>query len=896
VETLDAVMTQFLSIFETGNQGIINNDLESIRYVFQLWVRYNPSKGLTDQTLAQSITRAKLHSNQRPFMTTMFNSVHSFEDKNSLDDVTSNRHYSYASPPRSFRESDSPKSRTRKKRPDLDLTVLFFEDMERQPTIDGRNQYLPLIRRVQFKVMWQDIASSTDASIVSHLIEQTRQAITAFEILCVKYGTPIVDIALLGSQLELFFDDPSLVMPDALSQSLENFRDMSKPTDQTFTEAGWRVVYLLSLLPPAMRKTPLPAIDKEAITAFIKDRLNVADESQKTLVNGTLRYVTNVAASYIGRGIPYLDLISEGYFGLLRATETFREYMGGHFQQHAATWIHQKINRALSDQGLLIRQPVHLMEKARSLHLAVERFQDLHARLPHVHELEALDYDDEENLDGPGSDEKASAKLKLNRRRLFQYMMQANGPQVILDLVDQSSYQDSLLFLGEDILVESEQQYIGDKLWLREIIEAKFTSLLEKRLIDQRKWQILQLRIGWIDGENQTLEEIGQRFGVTRERIRQIEAGFIRTLEKLGFKQLLLEYSGISVDRHEYVYHRISIKFNRRLSHADLVLGSYLSGAWRERRIVEALIEKHVKRARRGQKRSLPRTSYSSLLIDALSQVERPAYYKQVYTKVLEIAPDSVQFSPQAVYAALYTSSRVRSLGNGYFDLEIASPGDKYSMTMGEKTLLYCPRPMIADSAHPRAFLESALRIQDYLRQGQVVPIHHLLRIEMEWAKDPKKSAPQDAIDAWYAAQLIEWIDYQFSPQALVKFALPQPLKIQELRVWCLSAICTRIVKNFDILAILDRVTALTTQEIQKFVFGASNRDFDMRNRLEMLAAFDAVREERNTWMITDIGRGVVNARSETDLPDLEALNTVQSDVESERQMDNLDDLDIFDL
>jgi len=797
----------------------------------------------------------------------------------------------YANPPRAFTSSDFPVVVKRRTKNSPNALKLFFEDVESQPIVGGREHYLPLIRRVQFKVIWEEAFQNSEDDVVDQFLNRLQTTLSEFNSLCSKYHTQSLDINAVSSQIEPFLDGPSLIMPEALSQSLANHRDMTNPDDEAFVRAGWCAMYLLSMLPPSVRQDPLPAFDESFLADFFKTRLQQAEEAQKTLVSGTLRYITSVAASYIGRGLPYLDLISEGYFGLLRATETFREYMGSHFQSHAATWIHQKIGRALSDQVPIIRQPAHLSEKLRTLNAEVERFQDAKGRIPDEDELTSFDFDDEESELTDDNDEHL-AKFKRRRREMFQYLRQMNGPHALLDSVDATSNLDLIAMDGACEVVELEEQFLDDRLWLREHIESAISNQFHTQKPNDRAWQIMQLRVGWDGDEPQTLEEIGQKYNLSRERIRQIE---VSTLRKLMFLKPLASHWQDTKDRHEYVLYNAYRRQRDALNHMEVVLGSYPDDASKERSVVEALIEQHIRRARRGQTSRVSRPSYSSLLLDALRQVERPAYYKQVYTKVLEIAQGSVGFSPQAVYAALYTSPHVRSLGNGYFDLETTHPDKKYSTETGEKILLYCPRPMIADAAHPRAFLESALRLQEHLRSGQAGRVSDLIQIETEWAKQPNNTTPQEAIDAWYAAQLIEWIDYQYSPQASVTFILQQPLKMQELRMWCLISLCTRIVKTFDALAILNRVTSLTTQEIQKLLFGIENKVIEVRNRLEMLAAFDAVREERNTWTITDIGREIVSKWAEADLPDLEALNSIQPDPELVDVVID-DDLDVFEL
>lgn len=275
----------------------------------------------------------------------------------------------------------------------------------------------------------------------------------------------------------------------------------------------------------------------------LADMRRRADEARRALIAANLRLVVSIAKRYLGRGISFLDLIQEGNMGLLRATQKFYSWRGFKFSTYATWWIRQAISRSIADQARTIRIPVHLIETINKLSRVQRRMtqemgqepttEDLALEMNLLNERElALIMEAQSN--GKPIDPALLRKLEQAVRHV-QDIMRVSAEPISLE-TPVGSEQNSLL--GDFIEDQSEMSPIDSAMleMLKEQVRSVLTSLSE------RERDVLELRFGFKDGRTHTLEEVGLAFGVTRERVRQIEAKALRKLRHPHYSRRLRDY------------------------------------------------------------------------------------------------------------------------------------------------------------------------------------------------------------------------------------------------------------------------------------------------------------------------------------------------------------------
>ena len=218
--------------------------------------------------------------------------------------------------------------------------------------------------------------------------------------------------------------------------------------------------------------------------------------AREHLIRANSRLVISIAKKYIGRGVPFLDLIQEGNIGLIRAANKFNYRLGHKFSTYATWWIRQAVTRAIADQSRTIRVPVHMGDQINKLLRISHRLTQELGRKPTSEELaEALEI----------PTQKAEEMLRVARRPLS---------------LETPTDDEGDSELGD--FIEDEESAAPDE----EVTSSMLRELLQYVLQDlpPREVRILQMRYGLVDGETYTLEEVGKKLGVTRERVRQIEA------------------------------------------------------------------------------------------------------------------------------------------------------------------------------------------------------------------------------------------------------------------------------------------------------------------------------------------------------------------------------------
>jgi RNA polymerase primary sigma factor len=235
----------------------------------------------------------------------------------------------------------------------------------------------------------------------------------------------------------------------------------------------------------------------------LAERIQRGDkEAREQMIKANLRLVVRIARDYEGLGVPLLDLISEGNIGLMKGIERFQPTKGAKLSTYVAWWIKQSIKRALSNQSKTIRLPVHVTHKVSHIRRAAIKLRETLAR--------------------EATDEELADDLELNPRRIRQYREASRAPICL----DSPINGDDSMTLSESVADENGAAPFD------ELVQDNDNDMVHQVLatLDEREARILAMRFGLDDGRPKTLERVAEKFGVTRERIRQIQE---QALEKM---------------------------------------------------------------------------------------------------------------------------------------------------------------------------------------------------------------------------------------------------------------------------------------------------------------------------------------------------------------------------
>ncbi|MBI3158524.1 MAG: sigma-70 family RNA polymerase sigma factor [Chloroflexi bacterium] len=241
-----------------------------------------------------------------------------------------------------------------------------------------------------------------------------------------------------------------------------------------------------------------PVREKEKLNSLIEDGKRARDH----LIEANTRLVVSIAKKYLGRGVPFLDLIQEGNLGLMKAVNKYDYRRGFRFSTYATWWIRQTITRSIADQGRTIRVPVHMIDRIRQLYKAARHL--------------------EQELGRPAKIEELAGHLQVDTRKV-QWMLKVSWLPLSLESPVGEDEDSELGMFVEDEKTPSPTQATYQNLLCQKIEDVLKT-------LTPREARILRLRFGLENGRTYTLEEVGEKFGLTRERIRQIEGKALRRL------------------------------------------------------------------------------------------------------------------------------------------------------------------------------------------------------------------------------------------------------------------------------------------------------------------------------------------------------------------------------
>jgi RNA polymerase primary sigma factor len=275
-------------------------------------------------------------------------------------------------------------------------------------------------------------------------------------------------------------------------------------------EAGGQAAVRLAELEAAGRIGELDLIAKRKLERTARD----GERAKSDLIQANLRLVVSIAKRYVGRGMHLLDLIQEGNLGLMRAVEKFDYTKGFKFSTYATWWIRQAITRAIADQARTIRIPVHMVESINKVHRIQRQMMQELEREPTIDEL--------------------ARKVDMTPDRVREIMRISQDPLSLDSPVGETDDSQLSDFI-EDTQADAPAEMAARNMLGKAVVEAL------SELSDREK-EVVRLRFGLDDGQARTLEEVGKEFGVTRERIRQIEAKTLAKLRNPNRSQKLRDY------------------------------------------------------------------------------------------------------------------------------------------------------------------------------------------------------------------------------------------------------------------------------------------------------------------------------------------------------------------
>ena len=264
----------------------------------------------------------------------------------------------------------------------------------------------------------------------------------------------------------------------------------------------------------AQQKLKVGEYEHQEHKLHLERMVRVGEMARDHLTKANSRLVVSIAKKYMGQGVPFLDLIQEGNLGLMKAVDKFDYKRGYKFSTYATWWIRQAVTRAIADQGRTIRVPVHMSDRIRKLYRVSRELEQLFGREPTPKEI--------------------ASKMDLTAQKVRWMLRISRRPLSLEKPVGEDGDSE----LGS--FIEDEDTPAPTDTATHDLLRKELENALAT--ISPREARILRLRFGLIDGRAHTLEELGQKFGLTRERIRQIEGEALRRLRHPSRARRLKDY------------------------------------------------------------------------------------------------------------------------------------------------------------------------------------------------------------------------------------------------------------------------------------------------------------------------------------------------------------------
>ena len=343
----------------------------------------------------------------------------------------------------------------------------------------------------------------SNAKVISELLERGKQS---GKLSTKEITDAIEEMEIDADEINRIYDELEAnnieIVDDIASDDLNSALDYTSEDDSDYSSEGMSTDDPVKLHLKEIGKIPLLSAEEEIQLA---EKISAGDEyARDRLIEANLRLVVSIAKHFVGRGMPFLDLIQEGYIGLIKAVEKFDHTKGYKFSTYATWWIRQSISRAIADQARTIRIPVHMVETITKVKKAQNMLLHKNGHEPTVEEV--------------------AKELNMTPERVREVIRIAQDPVTLEAPVGEE--EDS--FLGDFIPDEDAPSPIDTAM------QSVFKDELNKALntLPERERDVLKFRYGVGYDRSHTLEEVGKEFNVTRERIRQIEAKALRKLRQ----------------------------------------------------------------------------------------------------------------------------------------------------------------------------------------------------------------------------------------------------------------------------------------------------------------------------------------------------------------------------
>lgn len=383
----------------------------------------------------------------------------------------------------------------------------WLKDLKERVNADGNISYNEIINFTKENNLTQKQLDGVFTLLHDHHIEMVYDEPEETE-----EGPTEADFS--GEEGEDILSDDMLLDGDDDTQEEEKSWDVEDTTDADYNATAGGVSDPVRLYLSECGSNPLLSAEQEMELAKTIEKGKKEDatpeekeaalEAKKEMANANLRLVVSIAKKYPGRGMPFLDLIQEGNIGLLKAVDKFDYTKGYKFSTYATWWIRQAITRSIADQARTIRVPVHMVETINKMNRVGRRFLQEHGR--------------------EATNEELSKEMGISLEKIREAKKAAQDPISLETPIGEK--EDSHLgdFIEDQKTASPEDEAAATM--RREQVYSMLDTLTE------REKGVLALRFGMDDGTPRTLEEVGKHFGVTRERIRQIEGKALKKLKK----------------------------------------------------------------------------------------------------------------------------------------------------------------------------------------------------------------------------------------------------------------------------------------------------------------------------------------------------------------------------